>query len=143
MPPKMAKREYPPKFAIANRFVIGSFPQRIEFYSKDSNKQVRTIKDNDLTDLVKAILTPILLYGSVFSYSGGAQKSTRGNYQFFEMDQNRHGGVMNQLNKAGIGEHIYCVLCRRMTPVQKQIVHKRSKVNTQLCICWGLYRYGN
>ncbi len=56
---KMAKWEYPPKFAIANGFVIGSFPQKNEFYSKDGNKQVRTIKDNDLTDLVKAILAPI------------------------------------------------------------------------------------
>jgi hypothetical protein len=56
---KMAKREYPPKFTIANRFVIGSFPQRIEFYSKDGNKHVRTIEDNDLTDPVKAIVAPI------------------------------------------------------------------------------------
>jgi len=30
----MAKREYPPKFAIANGFVIGSFPQRIKFLQK-------------------------------------------------------------------------------------------------------------
>ncbi len=71
---------------------------------------MRTIKDDDLTDLVKAILAPVRPYGSVFSYSGGAQKSIQGNNQFFEMDQNRLGGVMNQLNKAGIGEHIYCVL---------------------------------
>ena len=41
---------------------------------------------------------------------------------------------MNHLNKAGIGVHIYCVLCGRMTPMQKKIVRKRSKVNTQLCI---------
>jgi hypothetical protein len=75
MQPKMAKQEYLPKFVIANGFVIGSFPQRIEFYSKDGNKQVRTIKDDDLTDLVKAILVPIRPYGSVFSYSGGTKKS--------------------------------------------------------------------
>ncbi len=132
MQPKMAKWEYPPKFAIANGFVIGSFPQRIEFYSKDGNKQVRTIEDDDLTDLVKAILAPIRPYGSVFLYSGGAQKSIRGNYQFFEMDQNRLGGVMNQLNKAGIREHIYCVLCRRMTPVQKQCA--RGQKLTHSCV---------
>jgi hypothetical protein len=50
------------------------------------------------------------------------------------MDQKRLWGVINHLNKAGIREHIYCVLCGRMTPVQKQIVCRRSKVNTQLCI---------
>ncbi len=47
MQPKMAKREYPPKFAIVTGFVIGCFPQRIEFYSKDGNKQVRTIENDD------------------------------------------------------------------------------------------------
>ena len=107
---------------------------------------MRTIEDDDLTDLVKAILVPVRPYGSVFLYSGGAQKSIRGNYQFFEMDQNRLGGVMNHLNKAGIGEHIYCVLCGRMTPVQKKIVRKRSKVNTQLCIdilTWFVQQLGH
>ncbi len=73
---------------------------------------------------------PIRPYGCVFAFSGGAQKSLQGNYQFFEMDQNCLGGVMNQLNQQGIRKHIYCVLCRRMTPDQKQIVHKRAKVDT-------------
>jgi hypothetical protein len=41
---------------------------------------------------------------------------------------------MNQLNQQGIGEHIYCVLCGRMTPDLKQINRKWSKVNTQLFI---------
>ncbi len=41
---------------------------------------------------------------------------------------------MNQLNQQGIGEQIYCVLCGRMTPDQKQIVCKWAKVDTQLFI---------
>ena len=77
---------------------------------------------------------PIRPYGCVFAFSGGAQKSLRGNYQFFEMDHNRLGGVMNHLNQQGISEHIYCVLCGRMTPDQKQIVRSRAKVDTQLFI---------
>ena len=36
----MAKREYPPQFAIANGFLIGSFPQRIKFSSKDGEKKL-------------------------------------------------------------------------------------------------------
>ena len=75
------------------------------------------------------IVQPLRPYGCIFAYSGGAQKSLRGNYQFFEMDQNRVGGVMNQLNHAGIGEHIYCVLCGKMTPEQKQIVSQAFQVN--------------
>ncbi len=73
-------------------------------------------------------------YGSIFSYTGGAQKSIRGNYQFFDMDQNRIGGVIHKLNKSGFGEHIYCVLCGRKTADQRRIVRERSKVDTQLFI---------
>ncbi len=90
----------------------------------------RKVEDDELTDTLKAMVAPLRLYGCVFAYSGGAQKSLRGTYQFFEMDQNRLGGVRNQLNQASIGEHIYCVLCGRMTPDQKQIVRKRSRVDT-------------
>ncbi len=50
------------------------------------------------------------------------------------MDQNRLGAVVNHLNQAGIGEHIYCVLCGRMTLDQKQIVRRRAAVDTQLFI---------
>ncbi len=31
MQPQMASKKTPPKFAIANRFIIGSFPQEIKF----------------------------------------------------------------------------------------------------------------
>jgi hypothetical protein len=50
------------------------------------------------------------------------------------MDQNRIGGVIHQLNKSGFGEHIYCVLCGKMTADQRRIVRERSKVDTQLFI---------
>ena len=43
------------------------------------------------------------------------------------MDQNRLGGVIHQLNKSGIGEHIYCVLCGRMTPDQKKLQDNDQK----------------
>ncbi len=62
------------------------------------------------------------------------------------MDHNRLGGVMNQLNQQGIGEHMYCVLCGIMSPDQKQIVCKRSKVDTQLFIdvmTWFIQKSGH
>ena len=134
MQPQMASKKTPPKFAIANGFVIGSFPREITFFNKDGQRLTRKVEDDEITDTLKAMVAPLRPYGCVFAYSGGAQKSLRGNYQFFEMDQNRLGGVMNHLNQAGIGEHIYCVLCGRMTPEQKQIVRKRSRIDTQLYI---------
>jgi hypothetical protein len=80
------------------------------------------------------MMAPVGPYGSIFSYTGGAQKSLRGSYQFFEMDQNRTGGVIHQLNKSGIGERIYCVLCGRMTVDQKRIVREWATLDTQLFI---------
>ncbi len=106
----MASKKNPPKFAIANRFAIGSFPREIKFFNKEGQGVTRNMEDDELTDTLKAMVAPLRLYGCVFAYSGGAQKSLRGNYQYFEMDQNRLGGVINQLNQGGICEHIYCVL---------------------------------
>ena len=104
------------------------------FFDKEEQRVRRKVDYNELTDTLKAMVALLRPYGCVFAYSGGAQKSLRGSYQFFEMDQNRLGGGINQLNQAGIGENIYCVLCGRMTPDQKQIVCIRSKVDTQLHI---------
>jgi hypothetical protein len=56
------------------------------------------------------MLAPARPYECVFAYSGGSQKSITGNYQFLEMDHGRLRAVINNLNQAGIGEHIYCVL---------------------------------
>jgi hypothetical protein len=54
---------------------------------------------------------PIRPYGCVFAFSGDAQKSLQGNYQFFEMDHNRLGGVMNQFNQQGIRQtHLLCFM---------------------------------
>jgi hypothetical protein len=84
----------------------------VKFFNREGQRVTRKVEDDELTDTLKAMVAPLRPYGCVFAYMGGAQKSLRGNYQFFEVDQNRAGeGVMNQLNRAGIGEHIYIVCC--------------------------------
>ncbi len=118
----MATKKTPPKLSIANGFVVGLFLQEIQFSNKDNERVTRKIEDYELTDLLKAMVAPVRPHGCVFAYSGGAQKLLQENYQFFEMDQNCLGGLINQLNQAGIGECIYCILCGQMTPDQKQIV---------------------
>jgi hypothetical protein len=50
------------------------------------------------------------------------------------MDQNRIGGVIHQLNKSGIGDYIYCVICGRMTVDQKRIIRERFTLDTQYLI---------
>ncbi len=78
------------------------------------------IAEHELTDLLKAMMALVRPYGSIFYYTGGAQKSLSGSSQFFEMDQNRIGGVIHQLNKSEIGKHIYCVLCGRTSVDQRE-----------------------
>jgi hypothetical protein len=71
----MATKKTPPKFSIANGFVIGSFPQEIQFSNKDNERVTRKIEDFELTDLLNAMVAPVRPYGCVFAYSGGTQKS--------------------------------------------------------------------
>jgi hypothetical protein len=51
MQTSMATNKTPPKFAIANGFVIGSFPQVIQFFNKDGEIVKRKIEEYELTDL--------------------------------------------------------------------------------------------
>ena len=88
----MATKKTPPKFSIANGFVIGSFPQEIQFTDKAGERVTRKIDYHELTDILKAMSAPVRPYGAVFAYFGGAQQSIRGNYQYFKMDQIVLGG---------------------------------------------------
>ncbi len=128
------RNKFPPKLAIANEFVIGSMPQVLQRTTANGEKKSRVIAEHELTNLLKAMMAPVRPYGLIFSYTGGAQKALRGNYQIFEMDQNRIGGVIHQLNKSGIREYIYCVLCGRMTVDEKRIIREWSTLDTQLFI---------
>ena len=82
----MTRKRLPPKFAIANGFVIGSMPQVLQLTTADGEKKSRVIAEHELMDLLKALMAPVRPYGLIFSYTGGAQNILIGNYQFFEMD---------------------------------------------------------
>ena len=71
----MATKKNPPKFSIANGFVIGSFPQDIQFTNKDGERVTRKIDYHELTDILKAMSAPDRSYGTVFAFFGGAQQS--------------------------------------------------------------------
>jgi hypothetical protein len=80
---------------------------------------------------------PMVIYVGSYVPTGlswGISKINNRELSISDMYQNRLGAVINHLNQAGIGEHIYCVLCGRMTPDQKQIVRRRAVVDTQLFI---------
>ncbi len=81
----MIRNKFPPKFAIANGFVIGSMPQVLQWTTANGERKVGLllIAEHEQTNLLKAMMAPDRPYGLIFSYTGGAQKSLRGNYHFF------------------------------------------------------------
>jgi hypothetical protein len=71
-------------------------------------------------------------FGYVFSYVGGSQKSIKGHFSIFGVDQSHVGGVLNKYNSMGnTNKNIFVVLCGRMTPQQKRIVRRQAEMNTE------------
>jgi hypothetical protein len=48
MQPKMIRNKFPPKFAIANGFVIGSMPQVLQWTTANSEKKVGSLLNMSL-----------------------------------------------------------------------------------------------
>ena len=140
-------KETPPKFAIANGFVIGSFPEIFSYIDKDGNEVRTEINvEEDVNDVLRAFLAPIRPYGFVTAFSGGSHRSVHGHYQYFEMDQAHVGGVMNHLDPTGAGRNIYAVICGRMTTSQREIARNRAKIDTSLytsLLSWFIQKSGH
>ena len=47
MQPQMASKKNPPKFAIANGFVIGCFPQVVKFFNKEGQRVTRKVENDE------------------------------------------------------------------------------------------------
>ena len=85
--PNTKFRPNPPKYAIANGFAIGEFPEEIERVNPKFNERKRKVNVENVSEELRALLAPVRPYGYIFAYSGGAHKSIQGHYQFFETDQ--------------------------------------------------------
>ncbi len=106
----------PPKHAIANGFAIGSVPESI-------------VANEDISEEMCALLSPVRAFGYIFAYSAGAHRAIRGHFSFFDVDLNHTGSVMNHFLKTGANPLVYVVLCGRMTPTQRRIVKERVQLN--------------
>jgi hypothetical protein len=62
--PNMTRKQFPPKFAIANGFVIGSMPKVLQLTTAYGEKK-RVIPEREVTDLLKAMIAPVLVGKSV------------------------------------------------------------------------------
>ncbi len=73
--------------------MIGSFPQEVKWITSKGDTKKRIIKNHEVTDILKALMAPVRPYGSIFAYTGGAQKSIRENYQFLKWIRTELGGL--------------------------------------------------
>ena len=63
----------PPKFAIANGFAIGKFPEEIKPVNPSSrHDKKRKINIKDVSDKLRALVAPTRPYNCVFAYPGGS-----------------------------------------------------------------------
>ena len=123
-------RESPTKHAIANGFAIGSIPTTL---AVKINGKLETFEVNDgmISALLAAAIAPVRPHAWIFSYTGGQSEKIRGNYQFFEADLSRMGGVFSYLKETHC-DQILCVLSGAMTPKQKEIARQRAELDTRL-----------
>ena len=124
------ERECPTRHAISNGFAIGSIPTKfvVEINGKEETFKVG---DEMITALISAAIAPVRPHAWIFSYTGGQSKKIRGNYQFFEADLSRMGGVFSYLNEVHC-DQILCVLSGAMTPKQKDIARQQAEIDTKL-----------
>ena len=79
MRPDKKSSTKPPKYAIANGFAIGEFPEEITRLNPRSQRErKRTINIEDVSNELRALVAPVRPYGYVFAYSGGSHKSIQG-----------------------------------------------------------------
>ena len=122
----------PPKKAIANGFLFGRLPTEFPIKGEDGLIHTVVVREEDLTDILCSFLSPKRPYGYVFAYTGGAHKSLRGSFFFYENDLEAVGGAMELFHTTGASPHVHAVLCGRMTPNQKKIARERAVVDTKI-----------
>jgi len=86
----------PPKHAISNGFAIGSIPANIIANDND-----------DVTEDMCAILSPVRPFGYIFAYTAGAHRAIRGHFSFFEVDLTHTGTVIHYF----LPIHLFTLFC--------------------------------
>ena len=72
---KKRNQDNPPKYAIANGFVIGHLPEILSFKDKNGEVHIRNINvERDLNDVVCSAISPVRPFGYIHAYTAESQK---------------------------------------------------------------------
>ena len=122
---KNVKLKSPPKFAIANGFVIGQIP-RVFKINKDGIEEEVVVDKKEINDIVRAMLAPTRAYGYTFSYFAGAQQSIQGQFMFYEVDQT----LMASVSLPSLGNYRHFLLFSVCGRLRIKITVYRQNSNT-------------
>jgi hypothetical protein len=115
----MLKSSSPPRHAIANELVIGCIPEDI-------------LSEEEITDVLAAMLATVRPFIHVVSFSGGQSKTMKGTVTFFQNNVSHTGSVLDNYLKTGANPNVYCVMCGRFTPNQREIARKKMMLNVNV-----------
>jgi len=104
---------FTPLYAIVNQNFIGCPPPEL----------------TDLSEVERAIITPVHGYGYCFNYSGGGMMSLKGTMTFMRIEERKIARAAMTLERMGLTNHIVILLTGKMTPLQRKNATK--KVNTE------------
>jgi hypothetical protein len=106
----------PPRLSIANGFVIGKIPDEI-------------LPQEEITDILAAMIAPVRPFMHIVSYSGGQHRTIKGSVTFFQNNVAHTGAVLQNYLRTGANPNVYCVMCGRFTPEQREIVRRKMMLN--------------
>jgi len=101
-----------PRFAIANNYCFGTPPACLM----------------ELTEIERAMLTPVKSYGYCFSYTGGRCRNLEGSLSYFKVNIESIVRAAMHLDVLGMHENIVVILYGKMTPDQKKNARRNSRV---------------
>ena len=124
----------PPKYSIANGFAIGHIPDELLYIDNNGDTIRKEIdREKHLTDILCGSISPVRPFGRVFAYHGGKQKSIKGHFSLFSVDQSHVGGVINKYRSIdNAAKNIFVVLCGRMTPGQKEVIRREAELDADI-----------
>ena len=105
----------PPKFSIVNGFAIGHLPEEFD----------------DIDDILASMISPVRPFAYMLTFQGGQGKKLKGPFTFFDNNIKQSEGVISDIQKKIPNNVLYCVLCGRFTPDQRQLARQRARVNTE------------
>jgi hypothetical protein len=109
----------PPRHAVANEFVVGCIPEDI-------------LSEEETTDVLAAMLATVRPFIHVVSFTGGQSKTMKGTVTFFQNNVAHTGSVLENYLRTGANPNVYCVMCGRFTPNQREIARKKMMLNANV-----------